>query len=279
MPRDNKRQRQTGDGEKTSPAPSKPATPLRAGEMAIDAFLESLREEAKLPLAKSSKSHLRDLCTLHSKIDTLGKMTDDEDFIPRSARLKFSIKSDSKTSALDEFKALKEQTDLIVQETKTKLREKIVDTLTIETSNRSKLLAESTLNGLHLCTLIALAEKGNPARLANKATRDAYATLAQSIEETSPVTGTVMDNKLTQLYPPDGTTDAVPTAAATRISELFTALFVVPICKWNEAHHEKKIRDCLQQINANLVKEATNNTVVAMETEESVSQEKNRPAH
>ena len=242
--------------------------------MAIDAFLESLREEAKLPLAKSSKSYLRNLCALHGKVSTLNKMNEDKDFIPRSARLKFSIKSDTKTSALEEFKALKEETDLIVQETKTKLREKIVDTLSIETSNRSNLLADSIINGLHLCTQIALAEKGKPAKLATKATRDAYATLAQSIEETTPVSGTALDNKLSQLFPPDGITDAIPATAATRISELFTALFVVPVRKWNEAHNEKQIRDRLQQINANLVKEATNNTVVAMETEESVSQEK-----
>ena len=274
MPRDNKRQRQSGESEKTSPAPSKPVTPLRTGEMAIDAFVESLRKEAQPPLAKSSKSYLRDFSTVRSKFETYKKMKDDETFIPRSARINFAIKSDSKTSELETFKALQDETNEIVKETKEKLRNKIIKSMEIEINERNKRLLASYFNGLHLCAKIALAETACPAKYETLATREAYAALADKMEELSVFTGTELDNGISTMFPPDGTTGTVPEKGMSRLRELFTALFLVPIQKWTEANDEKQIRDRLQTINVGLVKNATNNAVVAMETKESVSPEK-----
>ena len=274
MPRDNKRQRQSGESEKTSPAPSKPVTPLRTGEMAIDAFLESLRKEAQPTLAKSSKSYLRDFSTLKSKFDTYNKMKDDETFIPRSARINFAIKSDSKTSELETFKTLQDETTVIVNETKKKLRKKIIKSMQIEIDERTKRLLASFLDGLHLCAKIALAETASPAKYEVLATREAYAALTAQMEELSIFTGTELDNGIASKFPPDGATGTVPNKGMTRLRELFTALFLVPMRKWIESNEEKQIRDRLQSINTDLVKEATNSTIVAMETEESVSPEK-----
>ena len=247
---------------------------MRAGEMAIDAFVESLRKEAQLPLAKSSKSYLRDFAAIKSKLETYSKINDDEDFIPRSARLSFTIKSDKDTSDLETFKALKEETDVIVTETKKKLRKKILDSMTIEINNRNKKLLSALFDGLKLCTRVALAEKGSPEKHENAAIRDTYAELATKIEEHSIFNGTELDNGLSTRFPPEANTYTVSKAAMTRINELFTALFLVPIKKWCAANEEKKIRDRLQKLNADMVKEATNNAVAAMETEESVSPQK-----
>ena len=274
MPRDNKRQRQSGESEKTSPAPSTPATPMRAGEVAIDAFVESLRKEAQLPLAKSSKSYLRDFAAIKSKLETYGKINNDEDFIPRSARLSFSIKSDKDTSELETFKALKEETDVIVSETKKKLRKKILDSMTIEINNRNKKLLSALFDGLKLCTRVALAETGSADKHENAAIRDVYADLTTKIEEHSIFNSTELDNGISTRFPPDFNAAAVPEKVTTRTSELFTALFLVPIKQWSAAHEEKKIRDRLQKLNVNMVQEATNNAVVAMDTEESVSPQK-----
>ena len=242
--------------------------------MAIDAFVESLRKEAQLPLAKTSKSYLRDFAVIKSKLEIYGKITADEDFIPRSARLSFSIKSDKNTSELETFKALKEETDVIVNETKKKLRKKILESLTIEINNRNKKLLANIFDGLKLCTRVALAETGSPDKHETAAIRDTYAALATKIEENSIFSGTELDNGLSARFPPEETAVTIADNALTRTSELFTALFLVPIKKWSVANEEKKIRDRLQKLNSDMVKEATNDAIVAMETEESVSPNK-----
>ena len=86
--------------------------------------------------------------------------------------------------------------------------------------------------------------------------------------------GTELDNGLSARFPPEETAVTVADNALTRTSELFTALFLVPIKKWSVANEEKKIRDRLQKLNSDMVKEATNDAIVAMETEESVSPDK-----
>ena len=129
MPSTNKRQRKSDEGAETSKAPPKAVTPIRAAEAVIDAFVESLREEVRPSLTRKAKTFLKDYVKSHTKTETTYRIQDDPDFIPRSARFNFAIKSDKSTSELEDFQQLADETDEIVNKKKKKLRNKILKSL------------------------------------------------------------------------------------------------------------------------------------------------------
>ena len=119
MPNDNnKRRRQNNDKDETSPAPPKRETPTSIAGAAIDTFVESLREEVRPTFQRKAKAYLAKLATAAAKFATRQRMMDDESFIPRSARINFSVKTNKSTAETDEFKQLSEQTDELVAQMK-----------------------------------------------------------------------------------------------------------------------------------------------------------------
>ena len=284
----NKRQRQSGDDNPTSTTPPKPKTPIRAGEAAIDTFVESLREEVRPILAKTAKSYLRDLITGHSKMETFSRIKNDPDFIPRSARINFEIKSNKETSELDALQALKDETDVIVKETREKLRKKIIKSLEIEITNRADKLAKDSVKAANLCAMIAMAEKDTDKKFEVKVTRETYENTIAAISESSTVEQARLQTALDDLHPDlsiemdtDSEDEAAlsahpsaPAATVARSREMFTAIFIVPVREWKKATEDQKVRNRLLAITNADKKKATAAAAIVVEAEPNVSETK-----
>ena len=243
MPYANKRQRQSDEGNETSKAPPKAETPIRAAEAVIDTFVESLREEVRQNLTKKAKTFLKDYVTSHTKTETSYRIQDDPDFIPRSARFNFSIKSDKSTSELEEFQDLADETDEIVQETKMKLRAKIIKSLEIEVNNRIFNMITLLCHSANLCAKIAGIEQGNEIPVI-AVTHGIFENCYDALENVLTLKRERIEEQLDDLFKEDENEEPTEAGvqALVRASELFDALFILPAKRWKRAKHEADIR-------------------------------------
>ena len=269
----------SGDDATTSKAASKPKTPTRAGEEAIDTFVESLRDEVKPILLKTAKAYLRDAITGYNKMDTYTRMNDDAEFIPRSARINFTIQSNKLTSELESFQDVKDETEEIVKETRLKLRSKILKSLDIEIKNRAERFAVDSVKATNLCTRIAIVEKDANDNLELLTTRATFEAMAAIINEATNIDEGILNGSLENAYPdplnlPGANINQpqIPQDLLDRSKELFTAIFVIPMREWKKATEDAKIRNKLRAINNEAQKKATEETAMAIEAKPNVSE-------
>ena len=102
----------------------------------IRSFTVTLRQHLSPIIQKAGETHLDLLHKLMNKMRQLLKMTHDDDFIPRSARLvNFDFRVSKKVEDHPEFLMVKADTDTLVHNFRLALKSKIVDTLKIEPSS------------------------------------------------------------------------------------------------------------------------------------------------
>ena len=275
MPRNNnKRQRQSDDAPPTNVAPPKSVTPLRAGEAVIDNFAVSLREEAKVFLIPKSKAYLREVATTYGKTETFQRMQGDPTFIPRSARISFTIRSNRTTSELDDFQTLKEETDVIVEETKKKLRDNIIKSLEIEIKNRVATLSTLSISAISACVNVAIAENAGETRFIDAIVRDAFAYQGTMMAEAATFDIEKLQTKLNKLHPESLEEDDedFPNSISARARELINALFLMPLHEWTRARKDKDARTALRKLQAKEKEDATAKTTTAIQVEPNVSE-------
>ena len=99
----------------------------------VRTFVKSLRKHLSPIVLKAAESHIDKLHKLLTKVRQLKKMDDDEDFIPRSARLvEFNFRTSKMVEDSPEFQTVKADTIILVKEFRFALKVKIMDTLRIE---------------------------------------------------------------------------------------------------------------------------------------------------
>ena len=110
-------------------------------------------------------------------------MKDDEAFIPRSACINFTIKSNKTTSETNEFKELVEANNALVADTKKKFRDNIIASLAIEIQQQITKITEQIIEAINLCAKILLIEQSESIDLALLATRSSFAILLPLLTE------------------------------------------------------------------------------------------------
>jgi len=100
------------------------------------AFISTHVESLQLPIAtiltKIARDHLDILHKLHHKLSQSQRMESDDDFIPQSARLEFTLNVSKKATEDPKFLTLKENTDIAVAEFRKVLRNSIIEATKIE---------------------------------------------------------------------------------------------------------------------------------------------------
>jgi len=100
------------------------------------AFISTHVESLQLPIAtiltKIARDHLDILHKLHHKLSQSTRMESDDDFIPQSARLEFTLNVSKKATEDPKFLTLKENTDIAVAEFRKVLRNSIIEATKIE---------------------------------------------------------------------------------------------------------------------------------------------------
>ena len=273
----NKRQRKQSDTAQTSQPPSKAPTPTRIAETAISTYAESLREEVQPALTRKAKAFLTEFIAASNKAATYTRMEGDTSFIPRSARIQFEVKSNKTTSKLDEFQEIVEKTKTIVCDTQTKFRKMIMESLKIEVESRIGKISGLVIEGIHLCAKITLVEKEESEADSKTVTKIAFSNLEQSISSSSTIPlstlRSVMQEKCPSQENESQDDDTVPTAVTDRVQEMATALFIIPLRKYNQAKDDRDLRDKLKKIVSDETEEATAETSMMVEKEPTVSPE------
>ena len=273
----NKRQRKQSDKAQTSQPPSKAPTPTRIAETAISTFVESLREEVQPALTRKAKAYLTEFIAASNKAATYNRMKGDRSFIPRSARIQFEVKSNKTTSELDEFQDIVEKTKVVVSDTQTKFREMILNSLKVEVEHRISKISELVIDGIHLCAKITLVEKEEDNLDSKTVTKIAFAHLEKSISSSSTIPRESLQKAMQDKCPSQDDEsyddDTVPTSVSDRTQEMATALFIIPLRKYNEAKDDRDLRDKLKKIVSDETEEATAETSMIVEKEPTVSPE------
>ena len=90
----------------TSDQPKQP-TAMEAAKACVLQHIAMLKPTLQTIFEEVAMDHIKILVKAENKRFHISKMVDEEDFIPRSARIKFDLKMSKKVDELPEFKTLK----------------------------------------------------------------------------------------------------------------------------------------------------------------------------
>ena len=147
--------------EEPSPMPSNsPSTTVQATNQSpkgvaltsVRTSVMSLRKHLSPIILKAGESHIDSLHKLLSKVRQFVKMEDDEEFIPRSARLvDFEFRTSKQVEDSPAFQAINAETITLVKEFRLALKSKIMATLKIEIELLKTELYEKLMKGINTC--------------------------------------------------------------------------------------------------------------------------------
>jgi hypothetical protein len=234
--------------------------PLALAEANIKSFVASLQSELASIIEKVAKEHLTLLSKLNNKKSILKKVEDNEDFIPRSARIEFRLTGSQRTELSAEFIALQEETSIMTQDYRKALRKQVIKLMKIEQSTFEDELRE------HLVTAIRLVAKSF--LIAEKKTDDVdfktntlMGFFLGTISTNCPM-GTDTFNKLykkihcLEVYPPpsppntnplDDQPDIVP-PDITKLNNIVTSVFVTPWTIYKEQEESNTVAMALKRL-------------------------------
>ena len=101
-------------------------SPMAAANQHVQAHVASLQPQIATILSRLAKLYLLLLSKLHHKTRQLETMQNDSSFVPRSARIDFSLSVTKKAEQDAEFPALRDECTRIITETQQRLKNQIV---------------------------------------------------------------------------------------------------------------------------------------------------------
>ena len=120
-------------------ADNRSKTPLQVAEDYMKSHIESLHEGLATLLLELARKHLQLSHRISLKTANIRRMEKDEDYIPGSARVKFSLSIVKEAGELPEFLELKQDCEDYVKEIHQGLKKRIIKCAKLE---RKTLLAE-----------------------------------------------------------------------------------------------------------------------------------------
>ena len=152
----NKRVRFTEPTITTSPILKKEGSSLTPKGMALNSvrtFASTLRDTLSPIILNAGETHITLLHKWTTKVRQLKKMEDDDEFIPRSARLvNFDFRVSKEVENSEEFKTVNAETQIIIQDFRIDLKVKVMATLRIEIALIKTSLIENLMKHLNLVT-------------------------------------------------------------------------------------------------------------------------------
>jgi hypothetical protein len=106
--------------------------PMSLAESFIRSSVASLQPGLATIIEKLGKEHIVLLSKKDVKQNILKKLEDNEDAIPRSARIDFQLSASKRTEQRPEFIALKEETSIMVNRFRVALRKQVIKSIKIE---------------------------------------------------------------------------------------------------------------------------------------------------
>lgn len=110
------------------------STPMAVARNSINTYVESLQPEVATILKRLGIGYLVSLHKLNIKIQQVNKFEDDEELIPISARVNFTLKCSKLVEQDEEYLSLASETNDIVKTFQNDLRGKIIATAKLEVS-------------------------------------------------------------------------------------------------------------------------------------------------
>jgi hypothetical protein len=107
-------------------------SPLALADQQISRHVESLLPKIATIIKTSALSHIRLLVKIHHKRKQVSKMVTDEEFFPRSARLKFSLTVSKEVEESPEFLALQQENESRVLVYKNGLKADVISAIKLE---------------------------------------------------------------------------------------------------------------------------------------------------
>ena len=119
-------------------------TPKAASTQSVRSFAATLRKHLSPILLEAGLSHIENLHKWNTKCSQLQKMKDDDEFIPRSARLgDFEFRVSKQVEASPEFLEVQAATNILMQDFRLALKSQVMKTLKIEINILTERLYEN----------------------------------------------------------------------------------------------------------------------------------------
>jgi hypothetical protein len=237
-------------------------SPITVAESTIQTSVASLRSELATIISKLGREHIVLLINLDSKKSILKKLNDNEDFIPRSARLAFQLSGSKRTEQRPEFIALAEETTIMVTTYRKALRDQVIKALTIEITTIEEETAEHLLKAIRIITksiMITNKDKSDADSKVNVLMKSYLTTLSTYCPMTMP-TFLELYKKIhgLEVFPPPPPTgisalvaqsDIIPDDVK-KLEKIIKAIFVVPWTKYKKQQEINTVNLELKRLSA-----------------------------
>lgn len=147
QPHDSKSKNGNGaKGEKKQPAnPATTRSPFQAALNRLEEFAtESLQPHVKTHILPTAKQYLHLQAKAHHKQKLITKMTDDEEFVPKSVRIGFEFEVSKECEEHADFAAIKNNAEEVLNDFKAKMKHNVIAAQRVET----KIIEKQALNTL-----------------------------------------------------------------------------------------------------------------------------------
>jgi len=153
--------------------------PKAAAEALIRKNAASLPTEIQSHLISIALDHFQKLHSIYTKTTKLTRMTEDEEFIPRSARLGFNLTANARTAQEAAFITLQQQTTSMIGSFQKQLRKQILHSAKLEKQTLLTEAAEHLAYAIRLTTQVCLLQASS-----NKDIDEVVGKLFHSTEDT-----------------------------------------------------------------------------------------------
>ena len=134
--------------------------PIRAAERVIKFHLESLQPNLATILEKLSLDFVRLLAKAYNKEKQISRMANEDDLIPRSARVAFEFNVSNKAEKSPAFIQLKTETATLIDQFQRNLKAKIVEVTTLELSILRDDITEEFVKNIRFITQVFITNDG-----------------------------------------------------------------------------------------------------------------------
>jgi hypothetical protein len=253
-------------------------SPMAMAESSILSFVASLQQDIATIIEKLSKEHLILLTKLNNKKSILKKLEDNEDVIPRSARIEFRLSGSKRTEQSAEFITLQEETSVMVNTYRKQLRKQVIKALKLEVKSCEDDLREHFTTAVRLIAKsFLIAEKKSDDTDVDRQINTTMDFFLTALTTNYPMTSDEFSKlykkiHVLETFPPPPPTDGNPLLNQpdiipddiTMLNNNIVAAFVTPWTTYTEQEESNTVAIKLKQLSSGYFSDR--NTAIAVST-------------